>query len=164
MKICIPVAGAINDGMYSPERSESRWAQNWVKFLSEEGGHQIIAVGDPGPISWGVCPPLKNVELICKKDLNHDVDLYIDSCWYPTKQIGNIRARGYVMVNWGWEDYKYSQPGIIYDLLKKPNYALGYTFLQREREMTHEREFVGKTFLLPIPLAKEFGKSHFDCN
>lgn len=155
MKIVIDIPGSVYEGLDSPERGESRWAQNWAKFLANEG-HQVICVCNPG--LWGKATPIKNVELRpWSNTAPIECDIYINSAWWKGKNIGDIRAKTYVHMSYSLEDHA-RDPSFI-----TRGHVLAYPYeLSKSKFICERNPFSYKTFALPIPLAEDFCSSAFD--
>jgi len=154
MKIVIDIPGNTNQGLESPERGESRWAQNWAKFLALEG-HQITCVCGPNP-SWGDTKPVPNCTLV---DWHHDFiecEIFMHATWWPGRSIGKLSSKKYVHLHFGWE------PQLADSSFIQENHIIAYPFKASAPNFLHKNNpFVNKTFLLPIPLAEKFGKPNF---
>lgn len=156
MKICIDIPGNTTHGLWSPERGESRWAQNWAALLASQG-HEVTCIALPG--EWGSCPPVPNVSLVQHAYMVREkvFDLYMNACWWLKRDIGGIRARAYVHTHFGFESHLADEGHV------RKNHIIAYPFKYSEKNfMCDENPFKYKTFCLPVPVAKEFGKSHFD--
>lgn len=154
LKVVIDIPGSVYEGLDSPERGESRWAQNWAKFLANEG-HQVICICNPG--HWGSVPPIKNVELRHWSNKAHiDCDIYMNSCWWRGRDIGNVTANLYVHHSYSLEDHM-KDPTFI-----TKNHVLAYPYVQSAPNFLHEKNpFLSKTFCMPVPLINEFQPSAF---
>lgn len=89
--IALELHGTIRHGLWSPERGESRWAQNLAAVLGE-AGHRVIGYGPMRGNGWGICPRSAGVELV---DWSEKIaaDYLIDTACWKGKQHENIRAR-----------------------------------------------------------------------
>lgn len=88
MRIAVEIHGTITHGLWTPERGESRWAQNTAAILGR-AGHEVLAFGFNQGVNrgWGLCPPQPNVELIeWSKLKGQKVDYLFDSAWWDGKQ------------------------------------------------------------------------------
>ena len=154
MRICIDIPGNTSNGLWSAERGESRWAQNWAMFLASQG-HEVTCVCTPG--LWGTCPPIPNVTLVTRPDINKLYDVFMHACWWEGRDIFGVKARIYVHLHYGFADW-----------LKKEsvvgrNHVIAYPYVQSSRNFLGDHNpWSNKTFALPIPLAGSFGASHFD--
>lgn len=87
MNIAIEIHGTINHGLWSPERGESRWAQNAAAVLAR-AGHSVDAFGSP--LGWGACPPVANVYLCSWGHAfseRRSYDVVFDTAWWDGKRL-----------------------------------------------------------------------------
>lgn len=155
MKVCIDIPGSITHGMWSPERGESRWAQNIAVALAHMG-IDVYCLGVDIP-QWGSCPPVQGIQLVpwngnykhtCPDEIRRGVDIYIDSCWYEGKPSADwINAKAYWHVHFGFESrlkttatIKDDRHWIVY-----PYKVSGQVFL------SDENPFKERTFFCPCP-------------
>lgn len=154
MKICIDIPGSVTQGLWSPERGESRWAQNWAAFLASQG-HEVTCICTPG--LWGACPPVPNVTLAQRPDPNKVYDIFMHAAWWEGRDIFGVKARVYVHHHYCFESYMAKESHI------QKNHVISCAYVQSLPYFIGEwNPFRDKTFCLPLPLAKEYGKSHFD--
>lgn len=87
MIVAIELHGSITHGLWSPERGESRWAQNLAAILAE-AGNEVIGFGPMTGDGWGTCPRIPNVTLVdwsVERDIRCDV--FFDSAHWAGKPI-----------------------------------------------------------------------------
>jgi hypothetical protein len=154
LKICIDIPGNTSNGLWSAERGESRWAQNWASLLASQG-HEITCVCTPG--LWGECPPIPNVTLVTRPDTNKMYDVFMHACWWEGRDIFGVKSRVYVHHHYGFSDWLKKESFI------GRNHVISYPYLQTGYNFIGDHNpWTSKTFALPIPLASKFGESHFD--
>jgi hypothetical protein len=153
LKICIDLPGNISNGLWSSERGESRWAQNWANLLAING-HDVCCIAHPG--EWGSCPPVSGVTLVSANRVC-ECDIYMNACWWLGREINDVKAKCYVHLHFGYESHLADSSHI------KSNHVIAYPFLRDGRNfLTDRNPFTSKTFCLPVPMAKSFGGSHFN--
>ena len=156
MKICIDIPGSVTHGLWSPERGESRWAQNWASFLASLG-HEVTCICTPG--LWGACPPVPNVTLVQRPDPNKVYDIFMHAAWWEGRDIFGVKSRVYVHHHYCFEPYMAKESHI------QKNHVISCAYVQSIPYFMGEwNPFAHKTFCLPIPIAAEYGKSHFEKN
>jgi len=155
LRIVFDIPGSIYEGLESPERGESRWAQNWAEFLAKEG-HEVICICNPA--LWGQSAPIPNCTLRPWSDTSHiDCDVYVNCCWWEGKDIGDITAKTYVHLSYGFEDH------LTKESMIGKNHVIAYPYVQSKKNFIHDRNiFQHKTFCLPVPLADSFREGSFD--
>jgi len=155
VKVHINCPGMWRADLESPERGESRWAQNLVKLLGT-AGHEVYASSYGYP-EW-VNPPVPNVTLLNETmDMRvlGKLDLHIDASWWDGK-VFPIDAKKKVMVKWSLEDYLKKEP------LPKDHY-LFYPYESREvLFMNDQNPSRDRTFFMPIPLCEKFEEPKFN--
>lgn len=155
MKILVCVAGSWKHGLDSPERGESRWAQNIARLLGKSGLYKVYAAS-PGDPNAGKGRPAPGVELIHHDEIrNHEpYDLYFGADQRPPL----ATAHKYFHIHWGFDGY-----------LKDHNFPKNHYILYPHFDM--EAQFVNdsnpnrdRTFFLPTPFCEELSPPAFNRN
>ena len=106
LRICIDLPGNINHGIFSPERGESRWAQNLAWGLAERG-HQVTAYSYMyGGPAWGICPQIPNLTLTGYQlaQIQGPYDVFVDNCYWEGKPLV-VEAKLNVIGKYGAEEW-----------------------------------------------------------
>lgn len=152
MKILIMCPGSFTHGLNSPERGESRWAQNYARMLAMADHEVFAASGHIGQLLRE-----ENV-LLCNETIAHQYgpfDLFIDPAWWNGKEI-RAEAKHYIILKWSLEPYtrEFNFPD---------NHWLAYPY------PSHMWEFYipdargrDRTFALPTMFGTEFPIPNWD--
>lgn len=98
--VVIEIHGDVTHGLWSPQRGESRWAQNIAAVLGM-AGETVFCTGSWHPFEdpWGVCPPVPNVHFVpWPAFAGREYDVFFDTAhWHGKPVIGRPRRvlRGY---------------------------------------------------------------------
>jgi hypothetical protein len=155
LNVVIDIPGDINHGLESPGRGEGRWAQNWAKFLASEG-HQVTCICWPH-CSWGQMAPIPNCNLkgFCSSE-RIDCDIFMHAAWWKGRDIGNIHAKTYVHLGYGFE------PHLVDPTFITKGHVVAYPYVATSSNFLHSgNPFINKTFCLPIPMMETFHTSAF---
>jgi len=148
LNICIDLPGRINHGLWSPERGESRWAQNLARGLAERG-HKVTGYSYMfGGPSWGCCPAVPGVRLAHYNEIRNTgpYDVFIDNCFWEGKALA-VEARLNVIGKYGSEEWTKELPDNC--LVASPFDSVWLPQHPKAR-------------WLPVPFWKELGESKFD--
>lgn len=154
MRIHVNCPGMWRSDLNSPERGESRWAQNLARMLGM-AGHEVYASSYGEPF-W-VGRPVPNVTLI-NETMDMRIlgwfDLHIDPSWWDGK-IVPINAEKKVSVKWSLEDYM--KKTILPD-----NHYIFYPYEARASIFMNDLNYnKDRTFFMPIPLCDKFEEPKF---
>lgn len=132
-------------GLDSPERGESRWAQNYALMLAG-AGHDVWAA------SMGIVGPRidRGVKLISELQVGDfgPYDIYIDSSWWRNKE-PKSPAKRYIILKWSLEDYLIEDP-------LPAEFSIGYPYPCHKHHFDASRNpYKDKTFALPTSFGDE---------
>jgi len=154
-RLAIHVPGFLSRGYYSPERGESRWAQNLVKVLTEHGyivmmineengWQECIRVGGMIPANWQQC------------DYQTEFDYMMDTAWHDRSAEINtkIKAKMYMMGFWGYDHQLKGEDALV---ARNKNYYYSYPIhsLYTRDETNVEMTNKDKKLFMPLPLFRD---------
>jgi len=153
VRICINLPGTIKNGYYSPERGESRWAQNLLCILGRRD-YDVIGCSVARP-EWGDCEILSSVKFCSLTEAKQEshrkmFDILFDSSWFHpgmTEFYSDFNADVFLHGHWG--GCCLEEPGrfpderhyIVYPNLQVSQSMLSCAFIHRNRHL-----------FLPMPL------------
>ncbi len=155
MKILICVPGSWKHGLDSPERGESRWAQNIARLLGKTNKYEVYAasLGDPTVGEGRVAPGVRLIHHSQIKD-HGTYDLYFGVGYDQPLAV----SKKYLYICWGLEDrVKYTRLPKNHYLLY-PHYHLQSTFVNTANCNND------KTFFMPTPFCEVLSPPAFSKN
>lgn len=143
MKILVCVPGSWKHGLDSPERGESRWAQNIARLLGKTGKYEVYAasLGDPNA---GNGRPAPGVKLVHHNQVREyePYDLYFGAAWGDPIAV----AKKYFHIHWGLEE-RLKDPSFPKDhYILYPHYDLKETFINPSNSNNDRTFFLPTTF------------------
>lgn len=156
MKILFNVPGAWTHGLDSPERGESRWAQNLARLLGKTEGYSVFAASAGRP-NWGNGRPAPGVTLISDRDAKKHgtFDFYFDSSWWEGKQ-PIAAARKYFHVHWSLEE-RLRDPNF-----PKDHYIIYPYYTSTPKFINEHNPNPDRTFFLPTPFCEQLSPPAFN--
>lgn len=151
MKIAILCPGSFTHGLDSPERGESRWAQNMAKLLGKNG-HEVVAFSAGN--KWGLGDRHPNVELRDQNNVDSThFDIYIDPAWWEGKEI-RVKADRYFRLKWSVEPSESRR--------YPENHFLLYPYeISKKKFLVDRNVNRDKTFFLPGPFGDKLHEPRF---
>lgn len=154
MKILILIPGSWSHGLDSPERGESRWAQNLARLLGKSGKYKVYASGSGDPYS-GSGRPAPGVTLLKQEDADRHgpYDFYFGSTVH-SKPIAE--SRFYFHVHWSLEDAHRDESFPKNHFIVYPHYDMKDYFFSRKNPNSD------RVLFMPTPFGECLDAPAFD--